>query len=47
VALAGVDVLIVPADDYATRAAGEAFDPDLLLHEQAIRHKSTAVRSLH
>jgi hypothetical protein len=45
VALADIDVVVVSADDDSAGTAGEAFDPEGL-HEWAIRHKSTVVKSL-
>jgi hypothetical protein len=45
VAFAGVDVMVLLADDDATRATRKTLDPELV-HEQAIRHKLPAVESL-
>jgi hypothetical protein len=45
VALAGIDMVVISADNEPAGAAREAFDPEGL-HAWAIRHKSTAVKSL-
>jgi hypothetical protein len=45
VALAGIDVVVVSADNDSAGTTGEAFDPESL-HAWAIRHKSTVVKSL-
>jgi hypothetical protein len=44
-AFAGVDVMVLLADDDAARATRKTLDPELV-HEQAIRHTLPAVESL-